>query len=297
MYPARRDFFLPFGAETVFPCEPTASTVGPLCCAAGRRGRPPRSFYPTQANSRNLKLLLRPLQLRVLLHQLLQTEARELYRDLGLFPISFPLIDSTLAVFGVAYFLAGPESLLAFRLFDREFGQVELLAPRGEELGDVVDGVVSLGRSLRLLPSRLGPMCALVFVLVVVMRVQSFGASPRRTGEGGRPHSFSSGSQFFDQVGGDFLQEARWGAGLGEIGSVAAAVDGAGQDERIHGAGHSDVAKAALFLDVVRLKEGARMGKQAFFQPSEKHQRKLQALGGVQGHERDLGAHVVSVGV
>src|SRR5262252_8004604 len=171
--------------------------------AAGRRGRPPRTAHPTQANSPILKLLLRPLQLGVLFHQLLQTETRELYRNLRLFPISFPLIDSTLAVFGVADFLAGEESFLAFRLFDREFGQIELLAPRGEELGDVVDGVVSLGRSLRLLPSRLGPMGALVFVLVVVMRVQSCGASPRRTGEGGCPHSFSSGSQFFDQVGGD----------------------------------------------------------------------------------------------
>src|SRR5215469_2825309 len=101
MYPARRDFFLPFGAETVFPCEPTASTVGPSCCAAGRRERPPRSSHPTPANSRNLELLLCPLQLGVLLHQLLQTEARELYGDLGVFPSSSPLRDSAQTAAGV----------------------------------------------------------------------------------------------------------------------------------------------------------------------------------------------------
>ena len=39
------------------------------------------------------------------------------------------------------------------------------------------------------------------------------------------------------------------------------------------------------------------MREQSFFQASEEDQRKLQALGRVQGHQRDLGALVVSIGI
>src|SRR5208283_4729518 len=39
------------------------------------------------------------------------------------------------------------------------------------------------------------------------------------------------------------------------------------------------------------------MRKQSFFHPGEHHQRKLQSLGGVQGHERDLSMLIVLVGI
>ena len=83
-----------------------------------------------------------PFQLRVLLYQLLQSEARELYRNLGIFTFSFALIDRAFAIFGMADFLPGAESFLALWLFYGHFGKAELLSPRGEELGNVVDGVV-----------------------------------------------------------------------------------------------------------------------------------------------------------
>src|SRR5262249_48022663 len=79
------------------------------------------------------------LQLGVLLHQLLQTKSRELYRNLGLFPISFALVDGSLAVFGMANLLARPKALLAGRRLNRHLGQGKFLSPRGEELGDILD--------------------------------------------------------------------------------------------------------------------------------------------------------------
>src|SRR5258706_15966590 len=75
---------------------------------------------------------LRPFQLGVLLHQLLQTEARELYRNLGIFPISFALIDRSFAIFRVLDLLSGTKSALAGRLFDRQFRDVKFLSARGE---------------------------------------------------------------------------------------------------------------------------------------------------------------------
>ena len=83
-------------------------------------------------------------QLGILLHQLLQPEPRELYRNLGVFPISFSLVDSALAVFRVADFLPRAEALLAFGFLDDCLRHIEFLAARGEELGDIVDRVVAL---------------------------------------------------------------------------------------------------------------------------------------------------------
>ena len=104
-------------------------------------------------------------------------------------------------------------------------------------------------------------------------------------------------SQFFDQRRWDFFQEARGDAGFGQVGAVSAAVDGAGQDQLVHGAGHADVAEAAFFFDVFRDEHGAGMRKKSFFEAAEEDQGKLQSLGGVQAHQRDLGAGVVVVGV
>ena len=69
------------------------------------------------------------------------------------------------------------------------------------------------------------------------------------------------------------------------------------KDESVHGAGHPDVAETAFFLDGIRLKERTGVGKEAFFHTAQKDERKLEALGGVKGHQRDLGALVVSISV
>ena len=65
----------------------------------------------------------------------------------------------------------------------------------------------------------------------------------------------------------------------------------------IHGARHAHIAEAALFFDLIGLHQRARMREQAFFHAGQHHQRELQALGGVQRHQRDLGVLVVLVGV
>src|ERR1700757_3056820 len=83
-------------------------------------------------------------QLGILLHQLLQPEPWELYRNLGVFPISFALVDGALAVLGMFDLLAGAEAALALGFLDHGLGEVELLAARREKLGNVIDGVVAL---------------------------------------------------------------------------------------------------------------------------------------------------------
>src|SRR4029077_6582114 len=84
------------------------------------------------------------LQLRILLHQLLQTDARELYRNLGIFTFSFALADGAFTIFRMGNFFSRAEAPSAFGLFDRQFGDAELLASRGEKVGNVLNRVVGL---------------------------------------------------------------------------------------------------------------------------------------------------------
>src|SRR5262249_42704963 len=114
----------------------------------------------------------------VFLHQLLQSKSGKLYSNLGAFSFAFPLVDHALAVLGMAHPLAGPEGRpAACRLrLGRRLRKRELLAARGEEFSDVLNGIV-LGSGVtaaRLLPGRRVSTgaCrrhALVFVLVTVM--------------------------------------------------------------------------------------------------------------------------------
>ena len=68
------------------------------------------------------------LQLRVLLDQLLQSEPRELYRNLGVFPISFSLVDRALAIFRMANALARAETTSSpWALRPAVFGRVNFL--------------------------------------------------------------------------------------------------------------------------------------------------------------------------
>ncbi len=96
---------------------------------------------------------------------------------------------------------------------------------------------------------------------------------------------------------GDFFQEPRGHTRFRKIGAIAAAVDGAGEDELVHGARHADITEAALLFNVFRDEHGARVRKESFFEAAKEDQRELQALGGMEAHERDLGALVVVVGV
>src|SRR3981189_3333853 len=120
--------------------------------------------------------VLCPLQLRVLLDQFLQTEARELYRNLRIFPIPFALIDSSLAVFRVLHLLSGTEPALARRLLNRQLWPLELLPARCKELRNIVDRVIvpHRGSGLCLDPLRI-PTRTLIFVLVGIMH----GLGPR----------------------------------------------------------------------------------------------------------------------
>ncbi len=78
--------------------------------------------------------------------------------------------------------------------------------------------------------------------------------------------------------------------GLGAVVAVAATVARAGHDEGVHGAGHADVTEAALLLHLRGVLQGTRVGEEAFFHAgARKTSGKLQALGGVQGHERHGG--------
>ena len=72
-----------------------------------------------------------------------------MYRNLGFFAFSFALVNRSFAIFWMADLLAWAESALAGGLFDRRFGDGEVLTAAGEELRDVFDGVVgtaALGR-------------------------------------------------------------------------------------------------------------------------------------------------------
>ena len=85
------------------------------------------------------------------------------------------------------------------------------------------------------------------------------------------------------QFRGDFADEAR---GLGEIvATVQAALFGMTQVQALLGAGDADIGQTPLFLQAQRFRHRAVAGEQALFQPNQEHQRKLQTLGHVQGHQ------------
>src|SRR3974390_2565042 len=105
---------------------------------------PHKSCFPWSDRFENSGL--RALQLRIFLNQLLQSKPRKLYRNLGIFPIPFSLIDRTFAIFRMADLLAGAEAALAGGFLGSGLGEIELLATRREKLGYVLDRVVRPGR-------------------------------------------------------------------------------------------------------------------------------------------------------
>src|SRR6266704_1165047 len=123
---------------------------------------------------------LRSLQMRVLLHQLLQSESRELYRNLSGFSFTLSTIDDSFAILRVFHPLSGPESMAACGLLHRYLGAVELLTTRSKKVGNIVDRIVfgagipagfrlgwgsSARRSIR------GGHRALIFIFIAVVPV------------------------------------------------------------------------------------------------------------------------------
>src|SRR5262249_3343218 len=110
----------------------------------------------------------------VFFHQLFQSESWKLYRNLGVFSFTFAAKDNAFAVLGLPDALSRTKGVDPSGLLHRELRPVELLAARGKELGDVLDGVVSRpGVAAAAWRARALPVTlvhrALVFVLVVVM--------------------------------------------------------------------------------------------------------------------------------
>ncbi len=67
--------------------------------------------------------------------------------------------------------------------------------------------------------------------------------------------------------------------------AVQPAYFGAGQVQLLHGAGNADIGQAALFFQTVGGLHAHFVREQSFFQSGNEHQRKLQSLGTVQGHQ------------
>ncbi len=65
---------------------------------------------------------------------------------------------------------------------------------------------------------------------------------------------------------------------FGSIVAIAAAIMGARQDQRIHGARHADIAEAAFFFEFFGIQQRARMGEESLFQSGKKDERKLEPL-------------------
>src|SRR5262249_17502123 len=162
---------------------------------------------------------------------------------------------------GMANLLARPKALLAGRRLNRHLGQGKFLSPRGEELGDILDRVVSLAGISRSTPG--GNLLAiarnaLVFILISVV-CGFFVAAPvwLRVWRG-RPRartlpSRSRSAQLFQQLLWNLLEKSRGHTGLRHIGAVASPVYRAAQDQRIHRPRHADIAEPAFLLDVVGL--------------------------------------------
>src|SRR5215471_7625879 len=79
-------------------------------------------------------LSLSPLQLRVLLHQLFQSESWKLYRNLGVFSFALALVDSALTVFRMPDTLSWTKRPATATFLDRHLRSRKLLAARGKKL-------------------------------------------------------------------------------------------------------------------------------------------------------------------
>src|SRR5215472_17250958 len=244
------------------------------------------------------------LQLGIFLHQLLQPKAWKLYRNLGFFAFSLALIYRAFTILRMPDSLSRAESALARGLSDRSFGQREFLTAAGEKFGNVLDRVVSLGRncgptgtSPTPIAMRRTPRRTLILIFIGIMGALGMVRSIPPCGTLSGAHTSACGSELLDQPRRNFFEKSRRHTRLRQIGPVPTPVDHARQDQLIHSPSHAHIAESPLFLDILGHKHGPRMRKQSLFETAQKHQRKLQALGRVQAHERDLGLLIVVISV
>src|SRR5256885_5134926 len=96
----------------------------------------------------------------------------------------------------------------------------------------------------------------------------------------------------------DFREKARRlrGAELLFV-SKNAAVNGAGERERLAGASHTDVDEAAFFFDAFFFVDGTAVWADAFFHAGQENVVEFEALGAVERDERDAGLVFEGVGV
>src|SRR5580658_7049105 len=123
-------------------------------------------------------------------------------------------------------------------------------------------------------------LLAFVFVVIVaafgVTRVAAVAAIALAITRsvGRRGPCGAASAQVLNQLRGHLLKEARGNAHLRCVIAIAAAIVRARKNQRVHGARHADVAEPALFFELFRIVEGARMWKQALFESGKKDERK-----------------------
>src|SRR5689334_17869519 len=129
----------------------------------------------------------------VLFHQLFQSESWKLYRNLGVFSLAFAAEDHALTILGMLHTLSGTKRAAACGLVYRDLWPGKLLAARGKELRNVIDGVVARtviavapgpglnpGTAAALIALALIVCRALVFIFVAVVALAVVGFAMRR---------------------------------------------------------------------------------------------------------------------
>ena len=104
-------------------------------------------------------------------------------------------------------------------------------------------------------------------------------------------------TQLLHQLRRNFFQKPRRHTRLRHIRPIPPPIHGTRQNQSIHGSRHADIAQPPFFFDRIRLEHGPRMRKQPLLHSGQHHQRKLQPLGRMQRHQRDLRVLIVLVGV
>src|SRR5215471_14514256 len=85
---------------------------------------------------------LNSFQLSVLFHQFFQPESWKLYSNLGVFSLSFTLVDSALTIFGMLDPLAGPECPAASCLLYGDLRPRKFLSTRSKEFRNIFNRII-----------------------------------------------------------------------------------------------------------------------------------------------------------
>ena len=88
---------------------------------------------------------------------------------------------------------------------------------------------------------------------------------------------------FLNQPLGDFAHEAR--DLVARLGAIQPAGFCVADHQLAHGAGDADIGQTAFFFEAAGFFQAHLVREQAFFHADQEHQRELQPLGAVQGHQ------------